>query len=86
MRECSNRYRLCALLFILPVLAFAVGGCSRTKYRVEADRDAYEAISERVVDPRWSNANYNIEMDPRFIEIKNLKKIETKYKTGLKMR
>jgi outer membrane protein TolC len=40
-------------------------GCSRTQYRIEADRDAYGAIDERNHDPRWVAPDYSIEMDPR---------------------
>ena len=40
-------------------------GCSRTHYRLQADRDAYDVIAERNTDPRWSTPDYGIEMDPR---------------------
>lgn len=43
----------------------AANGCSRTKHRLHADHDAYSAIAERNVDPRWCVPNCNIEMDPR---------------------
>jgi len=64
------------MLFIYPRIAWAVpltlvcasvaiNGCSRTKYRVQADREAYHVIAERNVDPRWCVADYSIEIDPR---------------------
>ncbi len=40
-------------------------GCSRTKYRLAADREAYDVIGERNADPRWRAPGYRIEMDPR---------------------
>lgn len=53
------------MLFVLASGALMVGGCSRTKYRLQADRDAYDAIAERNGDLRWSAPYYGIEMDPR---------------------
>ena len=46
-------------------VAFCASGCSRTEYRLEADREAYGVISERNGDPRWSAADISIEIDPR---------------------
>jgi hypothetical protein len=43
----------------------AISGCSRAKYRVQADREAYQTIAEKNVDPRWCEADYSIEIDPR---------------------
>lgn len=40
-------------------------GCSRAKYRVAADHDAYHAIAERNCDPRWQAHDVNVRMDPR---------------------
>ena len=45
--------------------SLAINGCSRTKYRLQADREAYETIAERNDDPRWCVADYSIETDPR---------------------
>jgi hypothetical protein len=50
-----------ALLLLLAV----IGGCSREKYRRQADREAYDVIAERNVDPRWQTTDYGIDMDPR---------------------
>ena len=47
------------------LLAVAWCGCSRTKYRLAADREAYDVIAERNGDPRWHAMNYSINMDPR---------------------
>ncbi len=54
-----------AVLFLLLSVTIAAGGCSRTKYRLQADRDAYDVIAERNVDPRWCANDYSIEVDPR---------------------
>ncbi|WP_372898054.1 TolC family protein [Stieleria sp.] len=40
-------------------------GCSRSKYRLAADQEAYNAIAQRNGDPRWSTVKYGIEPDPR---------------------
>ena len=50
---------------LLLASALIASGCSRTHYRLQADRDAYDVIAERNTDPRWSTPDYGIEMDPR---------------------
>ena len=50
---------------ILFLLAIATIGCSRLKYRLQADHDAYHVIAERNCDPRWQAADVSIDMDPR---------------------
>ena len=54
---------------LMPVLlvfvVIAVSGCSHTELRLQADREAYDVIAERNVDPRWKAADYSIEIDPR---------------------
>ncbi len=52
------------ITFLLTSVLIACG-CSRTHYRLQADRDAYDVIAERNTDPRWSTPDYGIEMDPR---------------------
>ncbi len=54
-----------AALFLLISVAITASGCSRTKYRLEADHDAYDVIAERNGDPRWCADDYSIEIDPR---------------------
>lgn len=49
----------------LLLFAVALCGCSRAKYRLAADREAYDTIAERNGDPRWHTANYSINIDPR---------------------
>ncbi len=53
--------QLTALLSVVLVLA----GCSRTQYRIDADRDAYSMISEREGGQPWAAETYTIEQDPR---------------------
>ena len=53
------------VVFTLAALFLASAGCSRMKYRLQADRDAYGAIAERNGDPRWSTPDFSIEIDPR---------------------
>ena len=40
-------------------------GCTPTKYRLDADREAYSTIAERNCDPRWAQSDLGIDMDPR---------------------
>jgi hypothetical protein len=51
------------LLFLCAIAA--ASGCSRTRYRIQADREAYDLIGERNVDPRWCVSEHGIGMDPR---------------------
>lgn len=52
-------------LWVLLSVAFVGSGCSPTKYRLQADRDAYHVITDRDADARWTAPDYNIEIDPR---------------------
>ncbi|MHC4204256.1 MAG: TolC family protein [Planctomycetota bacterium] len=65
----KSRDRIAVAVWVIPVLlvsvVIAVSGCSRTDFRLQADREAYGVIAERNVDPRWHTADYSIEIDPR---------------------
>lgn len=50
---------------VLAMLFVAAWGCSRAKYRLAADREAYDTIAERNGDPRWNTPDYGIDIDPR---------------------
>ena len=39
---------------MLVALVVAMIGCTRSHYRARADRDVYDALDERALDPRWS--------------------------------
>ncbi|NLF72324.1 MAG: TolC family protein [Candidatus Anammoximicrobium sp.] len=43
----------------------AAGGCSRQHYRVQADREVHELVTEKSNDPRWAICDFSIDMDPR---------------------
>lgn len=47
------------------LVAVGLSACSRTKYRLAADVEAYGVIAERNCDPRWMTPEYSIELDPR---------------------
>jgi hypothetical protein len=65
MRFSSDTRPVWATLVLLAAIAIAASGCTRTKYRLQADRDAYDVIAERNCDLRWLADNYSIELDPR---------------------
>ena len=65
MRSSSNTPLAWVMLVLLASVVIAANGCSRTKYRLQADREAYDVIGERNADPRWCVADYGIEIDPR---------------------
>ena len=65
MRVFSDARPVWATFLLLAAVVFAASGCSRTKYRLQADLEAYDVIAERNCDPRWSAADYSIETDPR---------------------
>ncbi|HEX4129682.1 MAG TPA: TolC family protein [Pirellulales bacterium] len=58
----SVRQRAVWMLVLLAVLA---AGCSRTRYRLNADREGRELIDEHSNDPRWTVRNFNLNYDPR---------------------
>jgi len=66
MKSC-NRIPMAG--WVRPVLLVSViiaaSGCSRTEHRLQADREVYDVIAERNVDPRWHADDYSIEIDPR---------------------
>ncbi len=53
------------VLLALALCAATFTGCTRQKYRLQADHEAYDAITERNVDPRWQVDRYCIDLDPR---------------------
>ena len=60
-----NSGHLANTVYGASIVAVLIAGCSRTEHRLNADREAYCAIAERNHDPRWSAANFGIDMDPR---------------------
>ncbi|TWU28011.1 TolC family protein [Novipirellula artificiosorum] len=62
--ENRKRKRLRRLAF-MAILVQSLAGCSQTQHRLNADREAYCTIAERNHDPRWSESDISIDMDPR---------------------
>lgn len=62
-RSCCARPAL-ALLAAALVLA-ALSGCSRSHYRVQADREVHCLVESGSTDPRWPLENYTIQPDPK---------------------
>lgn len=60
----GNRKRL-RRLALLAIVMQSFSGCSQTQHRLSADREAYCTIAERNNDPRWSESDLGIDMDPR---------------------
>ncbi|MBW8039798.1 MAG: hypothetical protein FVQ85_07345 [Planctomycetes bacterium] len=68
MRVSLHAFGLWVMAVLLVSVVIAASGCSsteRTEHRLQADREAYDVIAERNVDPRWHTADYSIEIDPR---------------------
>ncbi|MEZ5942107.1 MAG: TolC family protein [Planctomycetaceae bacterium] len=60
----AHIHRKNALLATAVVLCLASTGCSRQFWRHQADRDAYDAISDRLTDPRWALPRIDLQPDP----------------------
>lgn len=57
-----------ALWFVGPILLLVVSfpfGCSRSQYRLRADREVRCLIESGATDPRWNIENFTINPDPR---------------------
>lgn len=68
MRVSPHAFGVWVMPVLLVSVVIAASGCSlkeRTEHRLQADREAYDVIAERNVDPRWHAADYSIEIDPR---------------------
>ena len=68
MRVSRHAFGVWMIPVLLVSVVIATGGCSQTErkeHRLQADREAYDVIAERNVDPRWNAADYSIEIDPR---------------------
>ena len=48
------------------LLTSLTAGCSRAKYRREADQEVTQLVAEKSYDPRWDEGPcFNINIDPR---------------------
>jgi outer membrane protein TolC len=54
-----------ASIYLFAFFLFVVMGCSRTDYRLRADQEAYQLISEKNFDPKWQVEDFDISPDPR---------------------
>ncbi len=43
----------------------ALAGCTRTQYRISADKEVAGLVAEKSSDPRWAYPGWTIDMDPR---------------------
>lgn len=62
--------RLAGTRLVLIGLLLISSGCSRAFWRRQSERDAYEAISERMTDPRWQVPRFELtpDADSRFYD------------------
>ena len=60
----KNRFRPCAPL-IVAVLAALFGGCTRTHYRLQADREVTSLLNEKNLPGRWGLPNFRLQYDGR---------------------
>ncbi|MHB0959320.1 MAG: TolC family protein [Pirellulaceae bacterium] len=66
MHDSPEMLRVRGMLALLAFVVVAItSGCSRAKYRIQADREAYAVIAERNADPRWCATDFGIDMDSR---------------------
>ncbi|MBL8827727.1 MAG: TolC family protein, partial [Planctomycetaceae bacterium] len=56
---------LIALRMLLVFCTFALAGCTRTQYRISADKEVAGLVAEKSSDPRWAYPGWTIDMDPR---------------------
>ncbi len=57
----NRRHWLCVLLAML----MALPGCSRARWRAQADEKAYAILREKALDPRWDAPRIDLEPDAR---------------------
>ncbi len=61
----AGRARMACGRFGVAMLLFCLIGCSRTNYRLRADRQVYDIMRERAIDWRWRLPERRVEADPR---------------------
>lgn len=60
-----GRKSLLPLVALSACLLCALSGCSRTIYRLRADKEAKYLVTQKSNDPRWDLLDFTIGMDPR---------------------
>ena len=61
----SHRSRPVIRLLIVCLLLQATTGCSRRFWRLQAENDTYDAISEKMNNPHWQLPRISLNADPR---------------------
>jgi len=61
----NGRARACWSLLILSALLSTHVACHRSRYRIQADKQAYELVAEKADNPHWKMPGYTIDVDPR---------------------
>ncbi len=54
-----------SLYLAITLVLLSPFGCSRRKYRLAADRQAYDLVAEKSNDPRWAIQPWSVYSDPR---------------------
>lgn len=49
----------------MALMALAPAGCTRTRYRLNADREVFNLVRQKSNDPRWAHPNFNPYVNPR---------------------
>lgn len=60
-----GRGRLLGRSLLLLCMMLPLAGCTRTQYRLAADREVAELVQQNANDPRWCLPEYTVEADPR---------------------
>lgn len=63
MASFGRRGRLVGVLCAAAL--FALTGCTRTQYRLAADREVYGLVRQKSNDPRWADPTFNPYVNPR---------------------
>jgi len=61
----ANHRPLHAVPVLLGIVVVICIGCTRTDYRLRADKQSYEIVSQKADDPRWSLPDFDLTPDPR---------------------
>ncbi len=59
----THRWRYCVI--ILSLAATVATGCSRTRYRLQADQEVAELVTQKSFDQRWAIPGFTLATDPR---------------------
>src|SRR4051812_33744636 len=54
-----------AIALVVGLIFTSAGGCTRTYYRKQADREVTHILNQKNVPGRWGLPNFRLEYDPR---------------------